>query len=135
MNPSDSYSTARKMFDNLWSLNFEGFKQLFAENATVAYSYNGDDTRISLEDFLERMYKGHFTNINSLTVMKESIEKTPSNVVLCSYKIESDRKGNGRDESGPSGGPGKYIHKGAGGITVNNGLITYFSFAFLKEKV
>lgn len=132
-NGDKNYGVVQEMYRILWiTFDFEKFKSLFAENAEISYDYNDQLTKVKLEEFFERMKKGHFYNVTNVKVLKQGIERAANeNLFLTYYEAESDRKGNGRDEEGP----GRYLHTGSGGIMVENGLIISFNFSFEKKKL
>lgn len=130
----DSFAVVQEMYNTLWvTFDFAKFEKLFAKDANISYNYNDQPTKVELTEFLKRMKNGHFDNVTSVKVLQLSIERSEGNdeLFLTSYRVETDRRGLGRDETGP----GKYTHLGRGGVTTKDGLITSFDFAFEKKKL
>lgn len=127
-----SYAVVQEMYNTLWvTFDFAKFEKLFAANADILYNYNEQQTKVDLKEFLKRMKNGHFDNVTSVKVLKLSIQLARDDgYFLTSYEVESNRKGLGRDETGP----GRYTHVGRGSVVVSDGLITTFNFDFKKKK-
>lgn len=125
-----NYIVVSNFIKHAQNMDFDAWKDLIDDNCEISYKFNGQTFVSSKSHFTDVLKKGHFDNTTKIRVTKTSIENSANGTYKTHEICYYERKGSGRDETGP----GTYIMSSIGTIKVENGKIIYMVYLFHKAK-